>query len=308
MGTSAITPDDFITPPEFRALRLAADSAGRVGGVRLQFLADGERTRLGRCYQQVPLRVLPPFRPGDGNAALLYLLNPTAGLLDGDAQLVELTAESGSHALVVGQSANRIHPCPTGFSTQQWRVHVGAGATMVALPGPNIPFPGCRSYQRVEVDLDDGARFLWGDVWLAGRYARGVQSEWFRFDTLVQELLVRRNGRLVFRDRFGWRGSWAEETADWHFGGASACGSVFATGQTQLGSLEGESARGACFTTAAGDTCLRWLGSSEAVVRAVVAAVAAGADFRWLSDGALAPNHWFTSPFPPSGVPGGSGP
>ncbi len=105
-----------------------------------------------------------------------------------------------------------------------------AARLLVVLPGPAIPFQGCRYYQRVEVDLEEGAGLLWGDVWLAGRYARGRESERFRFALLRQDFLVRREGRLVFRDHFDWRGPWDEAAAAWHFGGANACGSLFATG------------------------------------------------------------------------------
>src|SRR6266702_3727348 len=105
MGAPAIriTAEDFLTPPELCNRRLAANAAGRIGGVRLELLADPNGARLGTCYQQVPLRVLPPFRFGADRPALLYLLNPTAGLMDGDAQLVDITARSGSRTIVVGQ-------------------------------------------------------------------------------------------------------------------------------------------------------------------------------------------------------------
>src|SRR5437764_1295023 len=148
-----ITAGDFLTPPELADWRLAADPAGRIGGVRAELTADPAGARLGECYQQVPLRVLPPFRFGPGRAALLYLLNPTAGLMDGDGQLIELTARTGARAVVVGQSATRIHPCLRGFATQQWHITVESGAVLAVLPGPAIPFAGCRYFQRVAVDL-----------------------------------------------------------------------------------------------------------------------------------------------------------
>jgi urease accessory protein len=289
-----ITAADFVTPPEFRGLVLSPSEAGRVGGLRLDLVARDRGTVLGACYQQVPLRVLPPFRLGDGRPSLLYLLNPTAGLLDGDGQFISLTARAGTRVVVVGQSATRIHPCPNGFATQQWIIRVEAGATLAVLPGPSIPFEGCRYYQRVAVTLDDGAGFVWGDVGLAGRYARGAASERFRFAALVQELQVRRGGRLVFRDRLSWRGPWDEATATWHFGTGSAWGSVFATGPAP------ETA-GACFTTAQGDSCLRWTGTAEQVTADVVrttlrsaAHAAREAPAGWTPQSELAPVHWFS--------------
>jgi urease accessory protein len=300
MGAPAtrITAADFVTPPELQHLRLAPHGAGRVGGVRLQLRAGRDRTILGECYQQVPLRVLPPFQFAPTQPALLYLLNPTAGLMDGDAHLVDLTAHPGARALVTGQSATRIHPSVQGFATQQWHVRVEAGALLALLPGPAIPFRGCRYYQRTRLDLAVGAGVLWGDVWLAGRYARGGASELFQFATLVQDLSVCSAGRLVFRDRFCWEGPWDRDTAAWHFGDGLACGSLFASGPVTEDLVRGPAA--AAFPTAHGDTCVRWYGPPEAVMAAVVQATlrvaAARAGTAWLRPEDLAPVHWFSAP------------
>lgn len=308
--TARITAADFLTPPELLGVPRVSDAAnachpaGRIGGVRLELLGGPAGTRLGYCYQQTPLRVLPPFHFGGNQPALLYLLNPTAGLLDGDAHLMQLTAAAGSRAVVLGQSATRIHPSLHGFSTQQWEVRVEAGAVLVVLPGPAIPFAGCRYYQRVAIDLEPGAGLVWGDVWLPGRYARGEASEEFRFETLIQDLTVRREGQLVFRDRFCWQGPWDGPTAAWHFGDGTACGSLFVTGAVEERSLQVQApVDGALFPTAAGDTCIRWCGPAEAVTACVVgaalraASALAGGDpaTPWLlQTHDLAPNHWFT--------------
>lgn len=306
MGTSAtrISAADFITPPELRERSLAADGAGRIGGVRLELASDEAATRLAHCYQQVPLRVLPPFQFGPGQPCLLYLLNPTAGLMDGDAQLVGIDAGTGTRTVVVGQSATRIHPCLRGFSTQQWSIRVAAGAVLVVLPGPMIPFQGCHYYQRVEIALAPDAGLVWGDTWLAGRCAHGETPEQFQFASLIQDLTVRRQDCLVFRDRFCWQGPWDRATAAWHFGTGPACGSLFATGPVPEQSLHTEASTAqALFRTAWGDTCVRWSGSSENVTAVVVRSalrLAAGlagnpADKSWLLPGhELAPNHWFT--------------
>src|SRR5262249_9984241 len=157
-----------------------------IGGIRIE-LAPGPNggAFYGACYQQVPLRVLPPFHFGGNEPSLMYLINPTAGLLDGDGHLVELTVRAGVRAVVVGQSATRIHPCLHRFATQQWRVRVEAGAVLVILPGPSIPFARSRYYQRIDVDLEPGASFIWGDIGYAGRYARAEASERHQFEILL---------------------------------------------------------------------------------------------------------------------------
>src|SRR5208282_6075331 len=148
-----------------------------------------------------PPQVLPPFQfPGE-LASLVYLLNPTAGLLDGDGHLVEIDARPGSCAVVTGQSSTRIHPAVRSFATQQWRVKAAADSQLVLLPGPNIPFRGCRYHQKAAIDLDRSARLIWGDIWTPGRYARvGQEAEFHQFERIVQDLEVRRDGALVFRD------------------------------------------------------------------------------------------------------------
>jgi urease accessory protein len=298
-ATTRITAQDFVTPPELAGLGLASHGAGRIGGVRLEMTVGGDKTRLAGCYQQVPLRVLA-LEVGTAQPALVYLLNPTAGLFDGDAHLVDLRAGPATRTFVTGQSATRIHPCLHGFSTQQWHVGVEEGAILVILPGPALPFQGCRYFQKVIVNLAERAHLIWGDIWLAGRYARGAASERFQFRTLIQDLTVRRTGRLVFRDRFCWEGPWDDRAAAWHFGGADAYGTLFATMGSQL-EIKPDENNGACFQTAEKHTCLRWLGPVQDVTAALtrqaltLAARAEGRTEPWLlAAHDLAPNHWFT--------------
>ena len=131
---------------------------------------------------------------------------------------------------MTGQSATRIHPAVASYATQQWTVDVEDDACLVVLPGPAIPFRGCRYFQRGRVELAPRARLIWGDIWLPGRYDRGELSERFQFERIVQDFEVRRAGRLVYRDRFRWDGPWTPEDADWYFGGALAAASLFVAG------------------------------------------------------------------------------
>lgn len=303
--TVRFTAEDFVIPPEFEGLHLARHSAGQIGGVHLTLVDTVGQTTFGPIFQQVPLRVLPPFHfPGE--PALIYLINPTAGLLDGDGHRVEIEAGPGTCALVTGQSAVRIHPALKGFGTQQWRVKASAGSQLVLLPGPNIPYRGCRYYQKANIDLEPGARVIWGDIWTPGRYARiGDLAEHYEFQRVVQELEVHREGELVYRDRFTWEGPWDAATARWYLGGGlgDAAGSLFITGQVELPPLEADSQiRRAVLPLAHGDTLIRWCGPVGEVTTEVVR-TALGVATRWsgrpdapmwlIGSHNLVPNHWF---------------
>ena len=241
MGARAtrITRDELLTPPEFRGLHPAEHQAARVGGARIELVRVGDETRLGTCYQQVPVRLMPPFVLDAEPASLLYLINLTAGLMDGDGHLIEITARAGTRAVVTGQSATRVHPAVASYATQQWAVEVEDDACLVVLPGPAIPFRGSRYFQRGRVELAPRARLIWGDIWLPGRYDRGELSERFQFERIVQDFEVRRAGRLVYRDRFRWDGPWTAEDADWYFGGALASASLFVAGPVPERSARG---------------------------------------------------------------------
>jgi len=300
-----ITREELLTPPEFRGITRAGHPAARIGGARVELVRVGDETRLGTCYQQVPVRVMPPFVVDAESASLLYLINLTAGLLDGDGHLIEMTARSGTRAVVTGQSATRIHPAQEHYATQQWLVDVEDDACLVVLPGPVIPYGGSRYFQRGRVNLAARARFIWGDIWLPGRYDRGDLSERFQFERIIQDFEARRAGRLVYRDRFRWDGPWTPADIDWYLGGELASASLFVAGpvpETLPAARTG--VRRAIFPLDTGESCIRWCGPPGAVTSDLVgialrlaASWTVGPDAPpWLlSSSGLAPNHWFST-------------
>jgi len=305
--TGRITRAEIVTPPEFADCRPAGHEAARVGGARVELTTtDGGITRLGRCYQQIPLRLMPPFALQDEPASLLYFITLTAGLLDGDAHLVRLHARRGSRAVVTGQAAARVHPSRGSFATQQWSAKVEDDAFLVVLPGPLIPYAASRYHQRGRVDLAPRGRLIWGDVWYAGRYSRGHLSERFVFDRIVQDFEARRSGRLVYRERFRWDGPWNEDAIQWHFGGELAAGSLMVAGPVPDDlAFDAPGVRAARLPLDTGITCLRWCGPPAIVTTLVARTALAVAGFwtggpgapPWLLEStALAPNHWFSKP------------
>ena len=303
--TNRIAREDFLIPPEFRDIAAQGHQASRVGGIRAELSDDAKGTRLGHCFDQIPLRIMPPFRIGGEKATLLYLINLTAGLLDGDAHLVEITARAGTHCVVTGQSATRVHPATASYATQQWNVSVERDATLVVLPGPLIPYAGCRYYQRGRVELAPSAKLLWGEIWYPGRYSRGTDSERFLFERIVQDFQASRDGNPFYRDRFRWDGHWTQEQADWHFGGELASASLLVAGpMPELSEEPNPALRRSVFPLESGDTCLRWCGSPALVTKDLVETTMRIAGFwtsgpgapPWLLESTgLVSNHWFSS-------------
>ncbi len=307
MGARAvrITREELLTPPEFQDFRARGHEASRVGGARIELYHENGETRLGTCHQQIPIRLMPPFAMDGEPASLLYLINLTAGLMDGDAHLIQLVARAGSRSVVTGQSATRVHPALNSFATQQWEVEVEEDAILVVLPGPTIPYQGTRYYQRGRVELAPTGRMIWGDIWLAGRYERGDLSERFLFERIIQDFEVRRSGGLIYRDRFRWDGPWSSAEVDWYFGGAWATGSLVIVGTVpdQLPPPP-PGVRQASFPLDTGAHCIRWCGHPTEVIHVLVETAmrlasnwTGGPDATpWLlRSSGLTPNHWFST-------------
>ena len=219
---------DFVTPPEL--IRLAADPAEVQAASARPLLSQRIQEDASHGTIRTNQFGLPAVDLGPSEPALVYLLNPTAGLMDGDGHRIDIHAAVGTRAVVTGQSATRIHPCLRGFCTQQWRVTVEDGAILVVLPGPTVLFR-CRFFQRIFRRPGGTPRSSQGrSNWFAGRfYARRETSERFDSSRSPREMVIIMT-RLVFRDRFAWHGPWDDETARWHFAGFPAAGSLFATG------------------------------------------------------------------------------
>jgi urease accessory protein len=304
--TTSILREEFVTPPEFRGLDSLHHPAGRVGGGRIELVRSGDETQMGYCYQQIPMRVMPPFSFENEPGALLYLINLTAGLMDGDAHLVQIKARKGVRAMVTGQSATRVHPALKSFATQQWEVDVEEDACLVVLPGPTIPYKGCRYFQRGRATLAASSRLIWGDIWLPGRYDRsGELMERFVFDRIVQDLEIRREGELLFRDRFRWDGPWKQEEAQWYFGGELAIGSLVIAGPLPESlPAPAEGVKRSIFPMDTGVTCVRWCGHPTPVTAdlaqmalSIAAAwtMAPGSPSWFLDSSSLTKNHWFST-------------
>lgn len=304
-GRLAIDRDDFPVPPELLGRDLSLAPSEHIGGIRAELICRDDAVRLGRCYYQNPLRIMLPIEECPGGPVLLLLMNSTAGLLDGDAQLVSLDVGPGARAFVTNQSAGRVHPCPLWHASARYHLKIASGAVVCMLPGPTIPFAGSRFVQMTEIHLEEGAAVVWGDLILPGRTSYHRAPERFAFDRLIQGLSVWRQGRLIHHERFAWQGPWNDQERAWHMDGHEAAATLFLSGPLDpdiIGEIPGGVV--ATMTTAAGDTCIRILGRDPEPLILATARIALTAAARFdgltrpwfLGSNRLAPTHWFTAP------------
>lgn len=171
---------------------------GTRGSAALTFAAGRDGTILTSSRAVAPLRVHRAFE-GPGGCAIAQLVHVGPGLFAGDAVDLHVAVAAGAHAVVVPQSATKVHTMPDGGRAEQTvRIDVAAEGRCEVHGGLVIPFPGASLVQRVEVHLEPGAAFLWTERWSTGRSAA---SDGTTFRSLDASLHLYEAGVLRYADR-----------------------------------------------------------------------------------------------------------
>ncbi len=171
------------------------------GRLELSFALDRRgRTRLVRQSHRFPLRITVPLYldPADPGVAFVYVQNPTGGVFGGDELAVTLEVGAGARVHLTTQSATKVYrSVGRSAATQRTTATLAAGSELTVMPDLLIPQAGARYRQRLDVEMEDGAALITGEMVAPGRLARG---ERFAYDELELITSVRRAGRLLCRD------------------------------------------------------------------------------------------------------------
>lgn len=158
--------------------------------------ADG-RTVLAEQSFQAPFHVSKPY--WDGRTLILQVVNPTAGILQGDTLASNVRVEEGAALLLTSPSASRVFRMKGGTARSEQHFSVGAGAWLEFWPEPLVPHLGSSFHQRTEISVAKGGGLFFADYVLPGRLARGEVWAWER---LCLELRLRVGGELILQERF----------------------------------------------------------------------------------------------------------
>ncbi len=175
-----------------------SEGRGLDGHLELVCDVDGRGwTRLRHQSFRAPFHLSKPHH--DAGALVLNVVNPTAGLLEGDRLRTEVSVEAGARLVLTTPSANRVHAMRGGKAESSQTFRVASGGSLEVWPEVLIPQRGARYTQRTVVELARGAVFLFFETLAPGRVASG---EIFVFEELRWMTDVRLDGRLVARERY----------------------------------------------------------------------------------------------------------
>ena len=137
---------------------------------------------------------------GDAGALVVNVVNPTAGIFDGDELELDAKVESGARLVLTAPSANRIYQSRSGKAAMMRQtVRAAPGSFVEFIPEPLIPHAGSVYAQRTELLAEAGAEMLFFEWLSPGRVAGG---EVFQYKQLAWRTDVRVGGRLVARERY----------------------------------------------------------------------------------------------------------
>ena len=164
----------------------------------LRFERSAGRTVLADRRHSGPLVVQKALYPEGDAVCHAVIVHPPGGIAGGDRLAIEAALEPGAHALITTPGATRWYRTSGAAATQTVKLRVAAGATLEWLPQETIFFEGCRARNRIEFDVEPGARLLAWEIACLGRVRT---SERFARGDAFQSLSLNAGGRLRWTER-----------------------------------------------------------------------------------------------------------
>ncbi len=170
---------------------------GLSGSLRLVCASSPQRgTYLAQQSFTAPIHISKSYWNGD--ALLVHLINPTAGVFGGDCIRTHVTVEPGARVLLSSPSATRFHPSRGRLAQLEQLFEIRAGGSLDILPEISIPQRDSRSRQKTVIQVELGGELIYLETLTPGRVASG---EIFVFDEYAWATDITVGGRLVLRER-----------------------------------------------------------------------------------------------------------
>jgi urease accessory protein len=165
--------------------------------LRAEARENGRTVLAGQSFR-APFHVGKAYWDEEGAALRVQVVNPTAGILEGDRLETEIAVGARAALLVTTPSASRVFHMRSGEAVASQKFSVEAGGWLEFLPEPLVPHNASSFRQTTEIDVAEGGEIAFADLLMPGRIARGETWAWSR---LRLELVVRVGEELILRER-----------------------------------------------------------------------------------------------------------
>ncbi len=158
---------------------------------------DAGRSYLRRQSFRVPFHLSKTY--WNDHALVAQIVNPTAGLFEGDSLRCDIDVEAGASLHVTTPSASRVHTMRKAGAELRQTFRVAAGGWLEYSPAPLIPQRDARYRQQTEIHVAEGGELFFAEIVAPGRVAHG---ECFQFSEISWEANLNWSGRLNVCERF----------------------------------------------------------------------------------------------------------
>lgn len=214
--------------------RLDSTTTAWHASLRLRFADDAGTTRLVERAHSGPLRVQKPLYPEGPAICHAIVIHPPGGVVGGDSLAVDVAAGAGAHAFVTTPGAAKWYRANGKQSRQHVRIAAGAGAAVEWMPQETIFFDDANVWLDHDVQLEQGARYIGGEILCFGRRASG---ESFQHGVIRQRTQVRSAGKLVWWEQGAIDAAGPAMHSRFGLDGASVCATLIGVGAPLPASL-----------------------------------------------------------------------
>jgi len=173
-------------------------SVGKVGEANFTVEMKAGKAVLQEAFAKIPLKLSRPLYPENPGSMLLYIMNPTGGMLGGDNYYINGTVKEGAMLCLATQSAAKIYRSNGKPVKQKIIFHVDNGGFLEYFPHPTIPFANSNFESNLELYLRKESSVLLADILAPGREKFG---EKFSFEKYFSQTEVYLDDKIILLDR-----------------------------------------------------------------------------------------------------------
>lgn len=115
----------------------------------------------------------------------LILMSSSPGLMDEDEVTITVDVHENAHLKLFTQSFSKLHPMKKG-AVQKTTVNIKKGGVFKYIPHPVTPFANSIFKTVNEIQMDDSATLIWGDIIASGRVYSGESFAFKRFHSVTK--------------------------------------------------------------------------------------------------------------------------
>ncbi|ANE48791.1 hypothetical protein SY83_08005 [Paenibacillus swuensis] len=150
-------------------------------------------------FHQAPLKISKTFELSPGGELLVYMMDASPGILDGDRYEIQMHLGEGTQVYLTNQSYTKVHPTPKESSAMVQTFTLERGSMLEYFPEPLIPYADSKFRSDTVFHLSEDAVVMYGDIVTPGRIHHGEQ---FLYERLDSHMEAYRDGKLIAWDHF----------------------------------------------------------------------------------------------------------